>query len=118
MNHGRRFYTGVLLALGVGPGIAPAAVVSPGVGVTVTVSYAYTGYGGGDFVFSTSIAASGCSSGWYIKASDPGYRSAIAVVLAAQASGLQVVVYGDNADIWSGSPSGQYCRVQAVGLSS
>jgi hypothetical protein len=118
MSQGKCFYAGVLLAVSLGPVTAPAAVVSPGVGVSVTVSYAYTGYGGGDFVFSTSIAASGCSSGWYIKASDPGYRSAVAVVLAAQASGLQVVIYGDNSDVWSGSPSGQYCRVQAVGLSS
>jgi|SRR6516164_8452727 len=118
MSHGRCYYAGLLLSLSVAPGVAPAAVVSPGAGVSVTLSYAYTAYGGGDFVFSTSIAAPGCGSGWYIKASDPGYRSAVAVVLAAQASGLQVVIYGDNSDVWSGSPSGQYCRVQAVGLSS
>jgi hypothetical protein len=39
-------------------------------------------------------------------------------VLTAQAVGLQVIVYGDNTDLWSGSPSGQYCRVQTVGLAS
>jgi hypothetical protein len=97
---------------------ADAAQVSPGVPVTVTQSFAYTTYDGGDFVFSTSAAASGCESGWYIKATDPGYKAAVSTVLAAQAAGLQVLVYGDTADLWSGSPSGHYCRLSVVGVSS
>lgn len=107
-----------LLVAGIVPVSVPAAEATPGVSVTVTQSYAYSNYNGGDFVFSTSTAAPGCGSGWYIKASDPGYRSAVAVILTAQAAGLQVMVYGDNSDLWTGSPSGQYCRVSAVGLSS
>ena len=97
---------------------AAAAIVTPGVPVTVLQSYAYSNFDGGDFVFQTSTAATGCSSGWYVKPTDGGYRAIIAVVLAAQSAGVQVVVYGDNADLWAGSPSGQYCRVQTVGLSS
>jgi hypothetical protein len=100
------------------PSFASAASVSTGVPVTITQSYAYTSYGGGDFVFSTSIAVSGCESGWYMKTTDPGYKAAVSTVLAAQAAGLQVVVYGDTADLWSGSPSGHYCRLAAVGISS
>jgi hypothetical protein len=99
-------------------GGAMAVVVSAGAPVTITQSYAYTSYGGGDFVITTSAAAPGCQSGWYMKATDPGYKAAVSVVLAAQAAGLQVVVIGDNSDLWSGSPSGQYCRIQTVGLSS
>ena len=118
MNHVKYVSVGLLLAAGIMSGTAPAAVVTPGVGVTITQSYAYTTYNGGDFVFSTSIAAPGCGSGWYVKAADGGYRAAIAVVLTAQASGLQVTIYGDNSDLWVGSPSGQYCRVQTIGLSS
>jgi len=95
-----------------------AAVVSPGASVTVTQSYAYTSFDGGDFVFSTSAAAPGCGTGWYIKASDPGYKAAVAAVLTAQAGGNYILVYGDNSDIWAGSPSGQYCHVQAVGIAS
>src|SRR5882672_2823855 len=91
---------------------ANATVVSPGASVTVTQSYAYTTYGGGDFVFTTSVGAPGCGSGWYIKSTDPGYKSAVAAVLTAQAGGNYVQVYGDNADHWSGSPSGQFCRLQ------
>lgn len=97
---------------------ANAAQVGPGVPVTVTQSFAYTTYDGGDFVFSTSAAASGCESGWYMKATDPGYKAAVSTVLAAQAAGLQVLVYGDTADLWSGSPSGHYCRLSVVGVSS
>jgi hypothetical protein len=99
-------------------GGATAAVVSPAAAVTVTVSYAYTTYDGGDFVFSTSAAATGCGSGWYISSADPGYKGAVSTVLTAQAGGNFVLVYGDNAQLWSGSPSGQYCHVQAVGITS
>jgi hypothetical protein len=97
---------------------ANSKVVSPGASVTITQSYTYTTYGGGDFVFSTSVGAPGCGSGWYIKATDPGYRSAVAAVLTAQAGGNFVQVYGDNADLWSGSPSGQFCRLQTIGVST
>jgi len=97
---------------------AIATVVTPAAAATITQSYAYASYGGGDFVFSTSIGASGCENGWYIKATDPGYKAVVATVLTAQAGGNFVQVYGDNADIWSGSPSGHYCRVQTVGITS
>ena len=118
MKHVKYGCVALLLLASSVPGTAPAAVVTPGVGVTVTQSYTYTTYDGGDFVFSTSVAAPGCGSGWYVKPTDGGYRAAIAVILTAQASGVQVMVYGDNSDLWTGSPSGQYCRVQSVGLSS
>ena len=110
----------LLVALGFSLASAPiiAAIVSPPASVTVTKSYAYTAYDGGDFVFSTSVGAPGCSSGWWIAASDPGFKSAVAAVIAAQVAGSYVIVYGDNAALWSGSPSGEYCHVQTVGLSS
>jgi hypothetical protein len=97
---------------------ASAAVVTPGASVTVTQSFAYTSYNGGDFVFSTSSPATGCGSGWYIASTDPGYKSAVAAVLTAQAGGNYVQIYGDNSVLWSGSPSGQYCHVQTIGVSS
>ena len=99
-------------------GLATAAIVSPSASVTITQSYAYTSFNGGDFVFSTSASAPGCVSGWYISSTDPGYKAAVASVLTAQAAGNYVVVYGDNSVLWSGSPSGQYCHVQAIGLTS
>lgn len=101
-----------------GPAPATAAVVTPGTPVSITQSFVYANYDGGDLVFSTSAAAPGCGNGWYVKASDPGYKAILASVLTAQATGLQVIVYGDNADTWAGSPSGQYCRIQTVGLAS
>ncbi|MHB8475471.1 MAG: hypothetical protein ACYDBZ_04185 [Steroidobacteraceae bacterium] len=111
-------YAMVVLAFPVFPTIVNATVVSPGASVTITQSYAYTTFGGGDFVFSTSVAAPGCGSGWYIKATDPGYKSAVAAVLTAQAAGNYVLVFGDNSDLWDGSPSGQYCRLQTIGVTS
>jgi hypothetical protein len=99
-------------------GRVAAAIVSPSASVTVTQSYAYTNFNGGDFVFSTSAAAPGCGSGWYVKSTDPGFKAAVASVLTAQAAGSYILVYGDNSDLWAGSPSGQYCHVQAVGITS
>jgi hypothetical protein len=96
---------------------ARAAIVTPGVAVTVIKSYAYSNFDGGDFVFTTTSAPAGCGSGWYVQPTDGGYRAIIAVVLTAQASGLQVIVYGDDSQLWAGS-SGQYCHVQTIGLSS
>jgi hypothetical protein len=101
-----------------GASLAMATVVTPAAAVTITQTYAYTNYNGGDFVFSTSDGAPGCSSGWYISASDPGYKTAVATVLAAQSAGSYVVVYGDNSALWSGSPSGQFCHVQSIGIQS
>jgi hypothetical protein len=97
---------------------ADAAVVSPGASVTITRSLSYTTFGGGDFVFSTSVGAPGCESGWYIKATDPGYKTTVAAVFTAQAGGNFVLVWGDNADIWNGSPSGHFCRLQVIGITS
>jgi hypothetical protein len=107
----------VACACALSGGGATAAIVTPPAAVSITVSYAYTAYNGGDFVFSTSGAADGCGSGWYISSADPGYKAAVSTVLTAQASGSFVIVYGDNTQLWSGS-SGKYCHVQAVGLSS
>ena len=106
------------VVLSVHCGNALAVVVAPSNPVTVTQSYAYTTYNGGDFVFTTSVTDPGCSSGWYLKASDPGYKAAVGTILTAQSAGLQIVVYGETTDLWSGSPSGQYCHAQAVGISS
>jgi hypothetical protein len=100
------------------PDRAAADIVTPGASVMIVQSYAYTQFGSGDFVFSTSVAAPGCGSGWYVKSTDPGYKAAVATVITAQAAGLQVVVYGDNSDLWAGSTSGQFCRLQTVGISS
>jgi hypothetical protein len=108
----------IAVALGIiVPPDASATIVTPGSAVMIVQSYAYTQYDSGDFVFSTNLAAAGCGSGWYIKGTDPGFRAAVSTVLTAQAAGLQVIVYGDNSDLWVGS-TGQYCRVQTVGLST
>jgi hypothetical protein len=95
-----------------------AAIVTPTASVTVTKSLAYTTFDGGDFVFSTSVNAPGCTSGWYISSTDPGYKTAVAVVVTAQAAGNYLTVFGDNSQLWPGSTSGQYCHVWTVGIAS
>src|SRR5712671_3909477 len=83
------------------PASATAVVVSPAAPVLITQSFVYANFDGGDLLFSTSVGAPGCGSGWYVKATDPGYKGILASVLTAQAAGLQVIVYGDNADLWA-----------------
>jgi hypothetical protein len=115
----KKFPTPLVLAVCcLTPGFAAAALSSPGIPVTVVQTYAYASFGGGDFVFSTNIQGAGCEAGWYVKATDPGYKAVVATVLSAQAAGLQVTVVGDPADLWSGSPSGHFCRIQLVGTIS
>jgi hypothetical protein len=111
---------GLLIAWGCSLAIGPASatIVTPTSSGTVTQTYAYTNVGGGDFIFSTTVTAPGCGSGWWIAATDPGYKSAVATVLAAQVAGSYLLIYADNSSLWSGSSSGQYCHVQTVGITS
>jgi hypothetical protein len=118
MRQSRGYSLLPLLCLSGLPGMAAADIVSPSAPVSISQTFSYASYGGGDFVFSTTQGATGCESGWYVKASDPGYKSVVATVLAAQSGGSQVIVYGDNSDLWPGSPSGHFCRIQSVGISS
>jgi hypothetical protein len=88
-----------------------AAIVA-GTG-SVTVILTYTDFGNGDFVFRISNQPAGCS-GFWISPQQPGYKTSVAYVLQARASGELVLVGADNAQLWTGS-SGQWCKVDYVG---
>jgi hypothetical protein len=83
-----------------------AQTIVPSTASAISAVLVYTSSGGGDVVFTlqtNSIAA--CPRGYWIRASDPGARNAVAQVLAAYHAGKPVTVYADTATIWTGSAS-------------
>jgi hypothetical protein len=76
----------------------------------------YTAFGGGDaIVHLTSNSLSGsCPLGFWISGTDPGGKSALAQIMAAQAVGGSVVIAADIASIWSGNGNTAACQVWSV----
>lgn len=97
----------VVSALGISAG-AGAMVLTPVVNVTRIQSY--TEYGDGDVVFDVDTAVAGCN-GFWLRPIDKGFKQTFAVLLMAKASGIPVVVYAHDDQLWSGSTD-KYCRVR------
>ncbi len=81
---------------------------------TVTVILTYLDHGQGDFTFRVSNPPAGCSGGFWISPTQPGFKSAVAFVLQARATGEPVLVGADTAQLWNGSGD-QWCKVEYVG---
>jgi hypothetical protein len=81
---------------------------------TVTVILTYANHGNGDFTFRISNPPAGCTGGFWISPSQPGFKTAVAFVLQARATGEVVRVGADDAQLWSGSGDA-WCKVDYVG---
>jgi hypothetical protein len=90
---------------------SPNAAVVTAVG-NVTVIVTYADWGNGDFTFRTSSMPASCY-GYWISPSQPGFKTLVAFILKAHATGEPVLVGADNALIWNGSAS-TYCKVDYV----
>jgi hypothetical protein len=90
-----------------------AAVVGPYTGELLKL-FTHAQFGGGDVFFTITAQPSSCPDGFWIKASDPGAKGALAQLLAAYHAKASVTIYAYNDQMWPGS-SGQVCLVQAVG---
>jgi hypothetical protein len=99
------------LALSIAPVIHAAVVHSSG---TVTVILTYANFGQGDFTFRITNQPAGCNAGYWISPSQPGFKTTVAFVMQARATGETVLVGADNAQLWSGSGD-QWCKVDYVG---
>lgn len=95
--------------------LADAAVDVPPSTVLAGSVFSYQTYGGGDVVFQltqTPLPPSECY-GFWLRASDPGFRNNLAILIATiQAQGA-VGVTADDTTIWSGSSS-KYCLVSSL----
>jgi hypothetical protein len=101
---------GVSATLMVAPMIHGAIVQGSG---NVTVIIAYTDHTSGTFSFRISNPPAGCF-GYWISPSQPGFKTAVAFVMQARATGEPVLVGADNAQLWSGS-NDPWCKVDYVG---
>ena len=112
---GRRFLSlravFALAAIALAPAVHAAIVSSSG---TVAVILSYASFGGGDFAFRISTQPAGCESGFWLSQQQPGFKSSVAFILQARATGEAVLVGGDNTQLWSGSGD-HWCKVDFVG---
>jgi hypothetical protein len=82
---------------------------------TVVNIYAYTQFGGGDVQVMVANPPAGCSDGFWLKASDEGFKTSFSVLLSAYHTGSRIRIGGIDTELWSGS-SGVYCRISYVAL--
>jgi hypothetical protein len=103
---------GVTLALAMlalAPPASAAIVVASG---TITHMNTYPEFGGGDFVFRLSNQVAGCEGGFWLSPSQLGFKTTVAFVLQARATGDTITVAGNNALMWNGGAS--YCKVDWI----
>jgi hypothetical protein len=81
--------------------------------VTVTQFFTFSDYGNGDVGFVVSASTPACAAGFWLRPSDPGFKTLYAQLAMAYAmkSPIRVTAYDDS--IWSGS-TGVYCRVYYI----
>jgi hypothetical protein len=80
---------------------------------TVTVVLSYADFGNGDFSFKISNQPSQCV-GYWLSPSQPGFKTAVAWLLQARATGEVIRVAADTAQLWPGSGDA-WCKVNYVG---
>lgn len=106
----RHTFVAILLLV---TGLANAALVS--VTGKVTSTYSYSDFGTGDVVFQMNSIGVGCEAGFWLRPTDPGFKSNLSFLLAAQLSGRTVAILGYNDSIWGGS-SGKFCRLYQISI--
>ncbi len=89
---------------------AGAAVVGGYDPRTVTEVFSYTDYSGGDVTFKVNSPIAGCEGGFWLRPSDPGFKTTYAALLMAYSSKATVRVWAYSDQIWSGSGS-PTCRL-------
>jgi hypothetical protein len=93
---------------------ASATVVSAS-GTVIQIN-TYGDFGSGDFIFRLSSYVTGCEAGFWISPSQPGFKTLVAAVLQARATGETIAVGGNDALIWNGSAS-KYCKIDWFAMS-
>lgn len=97
----------IALCLSVGVSAAPLFTAP----TTITNLWVYTDFGGGDVAFQITASSGGCY-GFWLRAADPGFKSAYASLMAMYTTQTPMAIYADDSDIWTGSGN-TYCKVRA-----
>lgn len=76
--------------------------------------YTYPNSGDGDVIFQlyTNSLSSQCT-GFWLRASDPGFKGTLSALLVAKATQAPIFVTVDTSQMWSGSAS-PYCLVYTI----
>jgi hypothetical protein len=103
-----------LVGLPLCPIAADAAAPIASVTSTILSQSTYV-YAAGDVVFQLSNPNNGVSGcyGFWLKATDSGFKNNLAALLALIQSQAPVTVWADNTQVWTGSTQ-QYCLVYAL----
>lgn len=97
--------------------VLAATQASPRSSIEKITSYATEG--GGDIIVELVDNGSQCSSGYWLKKTDPGFHANYMMLITAFQSQLNsVIIEGNSYDLRSGSSSGIYCRVASVQYSN
>ena len=94
---------------------AQAVLVGDYANRTVIEVYTYPEFGGGDVTFRVNLPIVGCEGGFWIRASDPGFKANVATVLLAYSTKAALRVWAYNDQLWTGSGA-PTCRIQGLGL--
>ena len=94
--------------------IASAAVTASNPStVTPGSTFTYATFGSGDVIFQMSSSGLSQCSGFWLRGTDPGFKSLYAGLLMATTTQATITVYADPAQIWTGSGS-PYCLVYSI----
>ena len=93
---------------------ANAAMVTGSVGNIVHL-YSYSTSGNGDVAVVVADPPAGCSSGFWLRSSDPGFKTVYAQLLGARLTQTPIRVWAYDDQLWPDS-TGQFCRIDAIDL--
>jgi hypothetical protein len=88
---------------------AKALVQNAEPGLVTRIS-SFEEYGGGDVVFALDKPTVGCD-GYWLKTSDPGFKSNLSILLMARSTKAPVYAIGYDERLWPGSTATKYCHV-------
>lgn len=115
-QHGALRSAACAIALAVfGVPSADGAVVGDYTARAITEVFSYPEYGQGDVMFRVTPVVPGCEGGFWLRPSDPGFKTSVATMLLGYSTKVAVRVWGYDDQLWSGS-SATTCRLYAIGL--
>lgn len=109
----KKLLAGVIALCGVSSALAGPVAYD----VKITRMDSYPEYGNGDVIVQYSgTSVAGCSTGFWLSPSQPGFKQTYAMLLAAASAGRTVTLYSDSGQLWSGSGD-QWCKLSTVRVS-
>jgi hypothetical protein len=96
------------------PALASSASGTPSL-VTPNTVWMYSSFGTGDVVFRQNASGLSQCFGFWLRPTDPGFKTNVAALLIATQTQSTITVSVDDSQLWTGSGS-PYCLVVAVGF--